>query len=93
MVEWAKREEVQAAWKEMAATHGLSVTEEAELERIFGFLDGTLCRPAPLSFSPDKHIATDSACGLVLIEFGPENTPTGPWSEFQPECFAEEAQS
>ena len=54
MVEWAKREDVQAAWKEMAAEHGLSVPEEAELERIFGFLDGTLCRPAPLSFSPDK---------------------------------------
>jgi hypothetical protein len=54
MVEWAKREEVQAAWKEMAAEHGLSVPEESELQRIFGFLDGTLCRPAPLSFSPDK---------------------------------------
>ena len=54
MVEWAKRDEVQAAWKEMSVEHGLSMPEEAELDRIFGFLDGTLCRPAPLLFSPDK---------------------------------------
>jgi hypothetical protein len=54
MAEWAKRDKVQAAWKEMAAEHGLSMPDVAELDRIFGFLDGTLCRPAPLLFSPDK---------------------------------------
>jgi hypothetical protein len=54
MVQWAKREEVQVAWKEMCDEHGLSMPEEKELDRIFGFLDGTLCRPAPLLFSPDK---------------------------------------
>jgi hypothetical protein len=54
MAEWAKREEVQVAWKEMCDEHGLSIPEEKELDRIFGFLDGTLCRPAPLLFSPDK---------------------------------------
>jgi hypothetical protein len=54
MAEWAKREEVQTAWKEMSGEFGLSMPEEKELDRIFGFLDGTLCRPAPLLFSPDK---------------------------------------
>ena len=43
-----------------------------------------------LSFTPDKHIAPDSACGLVLVEFGPDNTPAGPWSGYQPECTPEE---
>jgi nucleoside-diphosphate-sugar epimerase len=54
MTEWAKRSEVQAAWREMASDYDLSMPEEKELDRIFGFLDGTLCRPAPLFFSPDK---------------------------------------
>lgn len=54
MAEWAKRGEVQKAWKEMAGEFGLSVPDEGELDRIFGFLDGTLCRPAPLLYSPDK---------------------------------------
>ena len=39
-----------------------------------------------LSFSQDKHIAPDSACGLVLVEFGPDNLPRGPWADYQPEC-------
>lgn len=43
-----------------------------------------------LSLTPDRHIAPDSICGLVLIEFGPENQPTGPWSEYQPECASGE---
>ena len=54
MTEWAKRSEIQAAWREMASEHDLSMPDETELDRIFGFLDGTLCRPAPLFFSPDK---------------------------------------
>lgn len=48
--------------------------------------------PLTLSFSPDKHIAPDSACGLVLIEFGSDNTPAGPWSEYQPQCSNKGAQ-
>ncbi|MET4047480.1 ABC transporter substrate-binding protein [Rhodococcus sp. 1163] len=39
-----------------------------------------------LSLSPEQHIAPDSVCGLVLIEFGPNNQPTGPWPEYQPDC-------
>jgi hypothetical protein len=54
MAEWAKREDVQVAWKKISDEFGLSMPEEKELDRIFGFLDGTLCRPAPLLFSPDK---------------------------------------
>lgn len=43
-----------------------------------------------LSFTPDKHIAPDSVCGLVLVEFGPDNVPAGPWSGYQPQCTPEE---
>ncbi|KAA0918878.1 ABC transporter substrate-binding protein [Dietzia sp. ANT_WB102] len=46
-----------------------------------------------LSFNPDKHIAPDSVCGLVLVEFGPDNTPVGPWSDYQPECTPEEGEA
>ncbi|GAA5063501.1 ABC transporter substrate-binding protein [Nocardia callitridis] len=42
--------------------------------------------PLTLSFTPDKHIAPDSVCGLVLIAFGADNTPTGPWPQYQPAC-------
>lgn len=47
--------------------------------------------PLTLSFNDDKHIAPDSACGLVLIEFGPDNSPAGPWPGYQPGCTPEEA--
>lgn len=46
-----------------------------------------------LSLTPDKHIAPDSVCGLVLVEFGPDNTPVGPWSGYQPDCATKEGQA
>lgn len=46
-----------------------------------------------LSFTPDKHIAPDSVCGLVLVEFGPDNTPVGPWPNYQPECTPQEGEA
>ncbi|SMQ49453.1 unnamed protein product [Zymoseptoria tritici ST99CH_3D7] len=53
MVDWAKREDVQLAWKELVQGYGLT-QELKDVDRVFGFLDGTLCRPAPLMFSMDK---------------------------------------
>lgn len=47
--------------------------------------------PLTLSFAPDDHIAPDSACGLVLVEFGRDNVPAGPWPEYQPDCAPKEA--
>jgi len=44
-----------------------------------------------LSYDPTDHLAADSLCGLVLMEFGPDNTPQGPWGAYQPSC-TEEAQ-
>jgi hypothetical protein len=49
MVDWAKRAEVGEAWKELAKEHGLAESELRDVDRVFGFLDGTLCRPAPLN--------------------------------------------
>ncbi|PPJ55560.1 hypothetical protein CBER1_05367 [Cercospora berteroae] len=53
MVDWAKKPEVQEAWKEIVKEHGLT-QELKDVDRVFGFLDGSLCRPAPLLFSMDK---------------------------------------
>lgn len=39
-----------------------------------------------LSFSPGDHLAPDSLCGLVLVGFGPDNQPSGPWDSYQPPC-------
>ncbi|MFC4605252.1 ABC transporter substrate-binding protein [Rhodococcus kronopolitis] len=39
-----------------------------------------------LSFSPGDHLAPDSLCGLVLVGFGPDNRPSGPWDSYQPPC-------
>lgn len=50
MVSWAKRPEVSKAWKELADEHGLVDKELRDVERVFAFLDGTLCRSCPLNF-------------------------------------------
>ncbi|GAA3295409.1 MULTISPECIES: ABC transporter substrate-binding protein [Dactylosporangium] len=39
-----------------------------------------------LSFSAEKHLGADGACGLSLVEFGSDNKPKGPWATFQPPC-------
>jgi branched-chain amino acid transport system substrate-binding protein len=39
-----------------------------------------------LSFSPGDHLAPDSLCGLVLVEFGDDNKPAHPWDSYQPPC-------
>jgi hypothetical protein len=40
----AKRDDVQKAWSELAKEHGLTQKELIDVDRVFGFLDGTLCR-------------------------------------------------
>ncbi|KAF2163354.1 hypothetical protein M409DRAFT_37286 [Zasmidium cellare ATCC 36951] len=53
LVDWAKKPEVQQAWRELVKQHDLT-QDLHDIDRVFGFLDGTLCRPAPLYFSMDK---------------------------------------
>ncbi|CZT25122.1 uncharacterized protein RCC_10851 [Ramularia collo-cygni] len=53
-VDWAKTEKVQKAWKELAEEYALRDGLLEDVDRVFGFLDGTLCRAAPLLFSMDK---------------------------------------
>lgn len=50
MASWAKREDVQKAWTELAEEHDLNPKELTDVDRVFGFLDGTLCRHSPLNF-------------------------------------------
>ena len=71
MAQWARRDDVQKAWKELSQEHGISIPEEKEFDRIFQFLDGALCRPAPLIYSSDKlrkngfHGYVDSSDALL----------------------------
>jgi branched-chain amino acid transport system substrate-binding protein len=39
-----------------------------------------------LSFSATKHLGADGPCGLSLVQFGSDNTPSGPWPTYQPPC-------
>lgn len=55
VAEWAKKDEVQKAWTELAQEHGLTQKELVDVDRVFGFLDGTLCRPAPLNMRYVQH--------------------------------------
>lgn len=47
-VEWAKRDDVSKAWKELAQQSDLTEKEFKDVDRVFGFLDGTVVRAAPL---------------------------------------------
>ena len=59
MTDWAKREDVQKAWAELAEEAGLPQKELVDVDRVFGFLDGTLCRPAPLTYRYVALICVD----------------------------------
>ena len=50
MADWAKRNDVQKAWAELVQENALSHKELVDVDRVFGFLDGTLCRHSPLNF-------------------------------------------
>lgn len=54
MSDWAKKQDVQTAWSELVREHDLTQKELTDIDRVFGFLDGTLCRAAPLNMSMDK---------------------------------------
>lgn len=48
--EWAKKDNVQQAWKKLADEHGLPSRELQEVDRVFGFLDGSISRAGPLMY-------------------------------------------
>lgn len=54
MTDWAKQSEVKNAWTELAKEYDLRQKELVDVDRVFGFLDGTLCRGGPLNMSMDK---------------------------------------
>jgi len=49
MSDWAKQDEVKKAWIELVKEHDLVQKELTDPDRVFGFLDGTLCRGGPLN--------------------------------------------
>lgn len=71
---------------ELAGTHTDRQRLNQAMQQVRGLPASFGRAPLTLSFAPDDHIAPDSACGLVLTEFGPGNVPTGPWPEYQPDC-------
>ena len=50
LVDWAKKPEVKQAWKELADEYDLPEKELRDVDRVFGFLDGTVARHSPLEF-------------------------------------------
>ena len=44
MSNWAKKDDVNKAWAELVKENDLSQKELVDVDRVFGFLDGTLCR-------------------------------------------------
>ncbi|OQO13725.1 hypothetical protein B0A48_01955 [Cryoendolithus antarcticus] len=55
MVSWAARPEVKQAWASLAREHRLKAfPADGDVIRIFGFLDGTLMRTAPIMLGMDK---------------------------------------
>lgn len=43
LVDWARKPEVQAAWRELITQHNLKIAklEDMDIDRIFGFTDGS----------------------------------------------------
>ncbi|KAK5071075.1 hypothetical protein LTR64_007578 [Lithohypha guttulata] len=54
LASWAKQEKVKKAWSKLAEQHDLTQKELVDVDRIFGFADGSLCRAGALLFSSDK---------------------------------------
>ncbi|OJJ57292.1 hypothetical protein ASPSYDRAFT_1049617 [Aspergillus sydowii CBS 593.65] len=54
LTEWAKKPEIQAAWKDIATKNGLTDTTLGDIDRIFGFTDTALSSPYPIHFSTAK---------------------------------------
>ncbi|THY74861.1 hypothetical protein D6C95_10060 [Aureobasidium pullulans] len=54
LTEWAKKPEIQKAWKEIAEANGLRMTEFSDIDRVFGFTDGALGWSFPLHYSMTK---------------------------------------
>ncbi|KAI1076792.1 hypothetical protein F5B20DRAFT_593790 [Whalleya microplaca] len=54
LVEWARREEVVAAWGEIAAEHGLRNRDLGNVDRVFGFADAALLTSWPSMYSNTK---------------------------------------
>ena len=50
LTDWAKKQEVQDTWATIADQHGLTQRVLLDVDRVFGFADGVLCRAAPLNF-------------------------------------------
>ncbi len=65
-------------------------TDKAKVSEAMNSITGYLAsfgQPGfELSYNADKHLGADGLCGLVLTQFGPDNTPTGPWADYQAPC-------
>lgn len=48
LVDWAKRKEVREAWQQISEEHGLREKELRDVDRVFGFADGSLSMTYPL---------------------------------------------
>lgn len=54
LVQWAKQEKVQSAWKKLANDNDLSQKDLVDIDRVFGFADGSLSRSGALMMRYDQ---------------------------------------
>jgi hypothetical protein len=54
MTQWAKRLDVERAWRELAEKYDLVDKELRDVDRVFGFLDGMINRSTASNFSMNK---------------------------------------
>lgn len=54
LVGWVKQEKVRKAWAKLAEEHDLQQKELVDVDRVFGFIDGSLCRAGSLMYSMNK---------------------------------------
>jgi branched-chain amino acid transport system substrate-binding protein len=59
---------------------------KAGLEKITDYQPSFGQADFTLSFTADKHAASDGLCGLVVGQFTAQNRPGTPWPDYQPTC-------
>lgn len=62
------------------------VKVNAAMQQISGYEAAFGSPGLTLSYTADKHIAADTECALLLVEFGADNEPAGTWDSFEPAC-------
>lgn len=65
LTEWAKKPQVQAAWREIAEKHQLREKELRDTDRVFGFTDAAIGWSYPISYSYVLAYPNNELCSRI----------------------------